>query len=107
MPFGTGTLLVNPNTGGWFRSGYSSLICFQADRTRLDRTAFLLHRASVQTLVDRPLLGDAASPATRPLFSLFAFVDSLIAVDRRLPPQLGLDEQIYRLLATLMAGAAG
>lgn len=94
------TILVNPNHGGQYRSGYSANVCFQVQRPVLQRTILAMGGVPVERVLEDPCIWGCDPLCTgSKLFDLFGFIDQLLAHDRSLPSALGLDDQIYRMLA--------
>lgn len=106
-----GFIHLNPRQGEIVQVGYLSALMCQIEHARLRRTLRCIGGdAVVVDLEDSWLLGAASphagGPASRLLFAFFAYIDDLIGGDPLLPPALGLDEQLYRLLALSLLGAA-
>jgi AraC-like DNA-binding protein len=91
-----GEVLCEPSIGGQAEVNLSSGILFQIDNSRLMHT--------LETMTGTPakpslLEASLAIRKAKSLFSLFHFLDSILAEDRHLGSMLGFDEQIYRLIA--------
>lgn len=99
-----GEILTFPNQGGQVDCIQDSGICFQVERHRLAATMLTLSNGSTGLRLNQPfcLPGASGLHNNSPrggLFTLFRFIDRLILEDPYLANGLGLDEQIYRMLA--------
>ena len=90
-----GEVLCEPSIGGQAEVDFSSGILFQIDNNRLMHTLETMTGAQAKP----PLELSLAIRKSQGLFSLFQFLDCMLAQDRHLGSMLGIDEQIYRLLA--------
>jgi hypothetical protein len=103
IPLQPGAILVNPNDGGQLRSHYSSNVFFQVQRQTLQRTILAMSGIQLDRVLEDPCVwGCDAARTGRKLFDLFGFLDQVLARGRSLPSALGLDDQIYRVLALLI-----
>lgn len=99
-----GSIHLCQRTGGTAYLGYFSGIICEIDRLRLQRT---MRAMGVEPFTWNPAMSYVLRKATRRhgcishrhLWSLFSFVDELLAESTYLAAGLGLDEQLYRLLA--------
>jgi AraC-like DNA-binding protein len=99
-----GSIHVCQRTGGAAHIGYFSGIICEIDRLRLERTMRALGREefkwnSQKSYVLRKRGSHEGRNTQRHLWSLLAFVDELLGESEYLATGLGLDEQVYRLLA--------
>ena len=108
LPLRPGSILVNPNHGGQYRSRFSTNLCFRVQRQTLQRTILAMSGLRIDSVLVEPEVWglDAARTGTK-LFDLFGFIDQLLARDRNLPTALGLDDQIHRILALLILTREG
>ncbi|MFM7312088.1 MAG: helix-turn-helix transcriptional regulator [Cyanobium sp.] len=108
-----GDILANPRIGGRISTGYLASINFPIEHRRLSRTL----RAMRCMLDGRPLERALSLPCHQQatasprgagrLFAYFSYLDSLLAENRHLGVALGLDDQIYRLIALALVEDAG
>ena len=98
-----GSLLAMPNRGGAFQSGYCAGVFFRVSRPELLRTIRAMHGVEVEALLAQPCVWEAGGVGgAGRLFRLFACIDRLLATDPSLPAALDFDDQIHRLLASLV-----
>jgi len=99
-----GGILINPRQGGEIRTGFLSSLNFPIEHQRLRRTLRAMQADDARLDLNQPLLlhpGSAQTTALAPspLLSFFPYLDSLLQESRYVGTGLGLDEQIYRLMA--------
>jgi AraC-like DNA-binding protein len=97
-------LLVAPNHGGTMSMTHLAAISFALDQERLNHTVQALcgaqHRLDLyQPITSSPNDHQETTLRTQALFTLFQQIDLLLQDDQRLPAAMGLDDQIYRLVA--------
>ncbi|MEB3165322.1 MAG: AraC family transcriptional regulator [Cyanobacteriota bacterium] len=107
-----GDILIVPRNGGRISTGYLSSINLPIDHQRLHRTMRAMQCDSDCIDLGRALVLAGShrcqqAAATGGLFSFFSWVDSLLSEDRHIAIALGLDEQIYRLLALALMRSSG
>jgi AraC-like DNA-binding protein len=106
-----GDVLLLPRTGGCISTGYLSSVNFPIEHGRLERTLRAMQVGQFRPQRDRPhlLSGDAKGRVAGHaalLFGYLRFVDQLLAESRHLGSLLGLDEQLYRLMALSLLRAS-
>lgn len=106
-----GDVLLLPRTGGRFSTGYLSSVNFPIEHARLARTLGAMQAGGYRPAREQPHLLSAvaagrAAGHTALLFGFLGFVDQLLAESRELGAALGLDEQIYRLVALSLLRAS-
>lgn len=109
---GSGDIHLNPRVGGIVRAGYFSGIVCDIEHRRLARTMHAMSGGSHAWNPEMPCLlkgggSDQARGVQANLWHFFSFVDQLLAESQVLAAVLGLDDQLYRLLALTQFQAAG
>lgn len=99
-----GGILMLPRNGGEIRTGFLASLNFPIEHRRLGRTLCAMQAEDAGINLDQPLLlhpgsTQTTAPVPSPLLSFFAYLDSLLQESRYVGTALGLDEQIYRLVA--------
>ena len=105
-----GDILANPRSGGKVSTGYLSSINFSIDHLRMSRTMRAMQCTDNSRMLQQRLAfqgTDSRGSRHNLLFEFFTFVDSLLAESRYICGALGLDENIYRLLALAIDAKAG
>ena len=97
-------LLLAPNNGGTMSMTHLAAISVSLERDRLNHTVQALCGSQHRLDFDQPIASSPddhqeASLRTQALFTLFQQIDLLLQDDQRLPAAMGLDDQIYRLVA--------
>lgn len=103
-----GEIIAFPNTGGILCGSDHSGISFCLEKTRLRRTAHSIYGKDLIEDLSRPQLmlqsenakGVAGSGL---LFSLFGFIDSVLAESQVITEEMNLDDQLYRAYAIMLA----
>jgi AraC-like DNA-binding protein len=102
---------MNPRQGGIVSTGYLSSINFPIEHGRLRRTIRAMKGTPDQLNLNQPLLMGApcgaASPCDGGLFAFFSFLEMLLQQSRWIGNSLGLDEQLYRLVALALFQSQG
>ena len=108
----SGNIFVNPRNGGKTSIGHIASINFPVEHKRLDRTIRSMNGEVTKEHFQSPWIfgqkevassGDGAGN----LFAIFNFIDNLLLEGAYLAAGLGLDDQIYRLLALSLFRAEG
>lgn len=108
----SGNIFANPRNGGKTSTGYSASINFAIEHKRLTRTIHSMNGEIAKDRLQTPWIfgqqetakgGDGACS----LFALFDFIDNILLECTHLAAGLGLDDQIYRLLALSLFQAEG
>ena len=104
LMIGPGDLFLNPRDGGEMRANYLSGFFCQISHQCLQRCLVVIGGADLDLDVSRawfisPDLDPRSAPLMGALTVFFAFVDRLLVEHADLPSILGLDDQLYRLLA--------
>jgi hypothetical protein len=99
-----GSIHLCQRTGGTAHIGYFSGVICEIDRLRLERTMRAMGREEFkwnpqQSYVLKKKGCHEGRNTQRHLWSLLSFVDELLGESEYLATGLGLDEQVYRLLA--------
>ena len=99
-----GSIHVCQRTGGTAHIGYFSGIICEIEQSRLDRTAIAMGAEAInwnpqKSYVLKQGQSNATASPQKHLWELFSFIDLLLGESEYLAAGLGLDEQIYRLLA--------
>lgn len=99
-----GGILMNPRQGAEIRTGFLSSFNFPIEHQRMQRTLRVMQGEDSKIDLDQAILLDPGESEPRekppsPLSSFFAYLDALLQENRYMSMGLGLDEQIYRLLA--------
>jgi hypothetical protein len=107
-----GDIHLSPRTGGIANVGYFSGIICQIDHTRLKRTIRALKGEDKMVDLEKPYVfqrkkADQEGAASGHLWSYLSYVDQVLSESEYLTAALGLDEQIYRLLALSVLEAEG
>lgn len=97
-------MIAAPNQGGALRMTHLAGIAFALDRQRLSKTIRALCGTHDPCDLDTPFATTVNGSSdinwrTDALFALFREIDLLLLEDQRLPTAMGIDDQIYRLLA--------
>jgi AraC-like DNA-binding protein len=104
------SILLHPQNGEEIDSGYFSGFLCDIDHKRFQRTAQAIRGDGTQLNLDRSYMLNGEEDCggmQRPLWLLFSFVDQMLAESTYLAANLGLDEQIYRVLALSLFQAEG
>lgn len=107
-----GSIHVCQRTGGIARIGcFSGIIC-EIDKLRLDRTAKAIGGEAIKWNPQKSYVlkhgrSNVADSNQQHLWALFSFIDQLLGESEYLAAGLGLDEQIYRLLALSLFNEEG
>ena len=109
---GPGDLFLNPRDGGEMQAGYISGLFCQIEHRRLQRSIRVIGRDDADPDLTRSWLFGSApegrpAQGLAPFLSFFSFVDQLLGEHPDLASGLGLDEQLYRLLAYQLLRANG
>lgn len=104
LQIGARELMVIPRHGGQINTGNLASINFPIEHRRLRRTMQILSGGDAPLRIDQPLAlkrseGSDCEGKNPSLFSFFAFLDDLLLESLLITEALGIDEQIYRLLA--------
>lgn len=108
----SGNIFVNPRNGGKTSIGHISSINFPLEHKRLERVIRSMNGEVAKERLQSPWIfgqkeaarsGDGAGN----LFAIFNFIDNLLIEGTYLAAGLGLDDQIYRLLALSLFQAEG
>ena len=107
-----GGIYLAPETGGRISRGYFSGIIWDIEQKRLLRTIRSMKitlgdfNEQEQQTLERGCT-ENASKNKSPFFALIKFIDQLLVESVYLPESLGLDEQVYRLLALSLNNKEG
>ena len=107
-----GDIHLDPRAGGTTHVGYFSGFIFAAEHERLERTICAMKGGDVRWNPEKSYIlhGGGSSDTcinNGQFWSLFSFIDQLLSESNFLTQALGLDEQIYRLLALSLIQAEG
>ncbi|MEB3271515.1 MAG: helix-turn-helix transcriptional regulator [Synechococcus sp.] len=99
-----GGILMLPRNGGEIRTGFLASLNFPIEHRRLGRTLRAMQAEDAGLDLDQPLLlhpgiAGTSELAPSPVLAFFSYLDSLLQESRYVGTALGLDEQIYRLVA--------
>lgn len=100
----TRQILAYPGTHGRLSTHYCAGINFRLDRAHLQQVMHIMGGGEAGGWLAVPFTvphgdGTGSSPFVEGFFGLFGLVDVLIQEDRHLGAWLGLDDQLYRLMA--------
>jgi AraC-like DNA-binding protein len=109
---GPGDIMLNPRDGGMIETGELAGLFCQIEHSRLQRTIDTLGGATAQVAIACSWIlqpgGRSGSHAdSRPLQTWATLIDQLLSQSDHLSPALGLDDQLYRLLAHALLQASG
>ena len=107
-----GDIFLNPRNGGRADTGYISGLYCQIDHKKLRRTIRVISDIEIGTELEIPwLFGSEAhhghKTTAEPFHALFSYIDKLLGESTHLPEALGLQEQIYRLVALAIMQSTG
>lgn len=112
LPVLPGGILLHPRDGGCISTGLLASINFPLEHRRLARVLQAMGAADLRLSLDRPIVLAAGhdgqgrgGPAG--LFAFFRFLEELLLESRYLGSALGLDEQLYRLMALALLQSQG
>lgn len=107
-----GDIHLNPRNGGTVTVGYFSGLIARIEHRQLKRTMLAMSGSQHAPVLDRSLVirgetTNVSSGGSGKLWSFIQYVDNLLKEDEYLPAALGLDEQVYRLLAIVLLEKLG
>ena len=107
-----GEILAVPRNGGRISTGYLSSINFPINQRRMSRTMRAMQCTDNSGMLQNGITfqhsdRDASKHRQKLMFDFFAYLDSLLAESKYIGKALGLDEQVYRLMALAIDAKAG
>ena len=104
-----GSILVHGNKSGLISVNGGCAITFELEPSRLMRTRRAIGGRFAKSVTETAIeaMTNENSRDTKKWFGLFNYVDALLEEDHTFPCAMGIDEQIYRLMALHQLRAVG